>query len=145
MSQPDADPNCIFCKIAAGQIPCYKLYEDERVLAFLDNGPLSEGHSLIIPKRHAETIDALPEDDAAACMRIVPRLSRAVCQAVGAEHWNLLQNNGKLAHQAVPHVHFHLIPRFEDAGLGIEWRPRDLDPDRAKALAEQVGTDMQVS
>ncbi len=77
------DPNCIFCKIAAGVIPCHKIFEDERLLAFLDVGPLSRGHTLIIPKDHYRTIDELPEELAGACGAIVPRLSRALVAATG--------------------------------------------------------------
>src|SRR5687768_14555688 len=98
-----SDPNCIFCKIVAGQIPCWKLYEDERVLAFLDIGPLCEGHCLIIPKSHHETIDQMSGEEAAACARLIPRLSRAVKEATGVVGWNVLQNNGAVSGQAVPH------------------------------------------
>ena len=95
-SYPTA-PTCIFCKIVAGQIPCHKLYEDERVLAFLDVGPLSRGHTLVIPKGHYLTIDQVPAEVAAACGAVLPRLSRAVAAATGATAWNVLQNNGKAA------------------------------------------------
>lgn len=111
----------IFTKILAGEIPCHKVYEDDKVLAFLDINPLSRGHVLIIPKEPAETLDQLSDDSAAAIGRVLPRLSRAVMAATGARHYNVLQNNGAPAHQAVFHVHFHIIPKFDDAGLGIDW------------------------
>jgi len=111
----------IFTKILAGEIPCHKVYEDDKVLAFLDINPLSRGHVLVIPKEPAETLDQLSDDSAAAIGRVLPRLSRAVMAVTGARHYNVLQNNGVPAHQAVMHVHFHIIPRFDDSGLGIDW------------------------
>ena len=132
------DPDCIFCKIVAGEIPSYKLHEDEQVLAFLDVGPLSEGHALVIPKAHYATLDQVPEDLAAACMRIVARLSRAVCAATGAEAWNVLQNNGRRAHQAVDHVHFHIIPKTDKGGLGIDWPAGKLDDAQATRLQQHI-------
>ncbi|MFW6058823.1 MAG: HIT family protein [Phycisphaeraceae bacterium] len=132
------DPSCIFCRIVAGQIPAYKLYEDEQVLSFLDVGPLSEGHALVIPKAHYQTIDQMPEDLAAACMRPVPRLSRAVCEAVGVKTFNVLQNNGKLAHQAVDHVHIHIIPKTENAGLGVIWPSQELAEEKARDLQQRI-------
>ena len=131
--------DCVFCKIVAGEIPCHKLYENDHVLAFLDNGPLTTGHSLVIPKEHHRTLDDLPADQAAACMRIVPSLARAITATTGTHAWNLLQNNGAVAHQAVEHVHFHIIPKQEDgAGLGISWPAGDLDPDDAEDLAGRI-------
>lgn len=111
----------IFTKILAGEIPCHKVFEDDKVLAFLDINPLSRGHVLVIPKEPAETLDQLSDESAAALGRVLPRLSRAVMAATGARHYNVLQNNGAPAHQAVFHVHFHIIPKFDDAGLGIDW------------------------
>lgn len=142
MTTEPSDPDCIFCKIVEGQIPCHKLFEDERVLAFLDVGPLSRGHSLIIPKGHWRTIDQVPDATAAACMQIVPRLSRAIIQATGATAWNILQNNGKLAHQAVDHVHLHIIPKIPDSGLGIEWPAGELAAEDAKWLVETISAKM---
>jgi histidine triad (HIT) family protein len=111
----------IFTKILAGEIPCHKVFEDDKVLAFLDINPLSRGHILVIPKEPAETLDKLSDDSAAALGRVLPRLSRAVLAATGARHYNVLQNNGAPAHQAVFHVHFHIIPKYDDSGLGIDW------------------------
>jgi histidine triad (HIT) family protein len=135
-------PDCIFCKIAGGRIPCHKLYEDDKILAFLDVGPLSEGHALIIPKTHHRTIDGMPDDLAAACGALLPRLSRAVCSATGATAWNVLQNNGAAAHQAVDHVHFHIIPKTTDGGLGINWPAGKLADDRGREMAERIRREM---
>lgn len=129
---------CIFCKIAQGDIPCHKLYEDDHVLAFLDVGPLSRGHCLLIPKAHHMTIDCLPEALAAACGRALPKLSKAVAAATGVTNWNILQNNGQAAGQVVHHVHFHIIPRIEGDGLGYRWPAGKLDGEDAKKLVEAI-------
>jgi histidine triad (HIT) family protein len=131
----------IFTKILAGEIPCHRVYEDDKVLAFLDINPLSRGHTLVIPKEPAETLDALSDDDAAAIGRVLPRIARAVQAATGARSYNVLQNNGVAAHQAVMHVHFHIIPKFDDGtGLGIGWKATQLADGAAlaKAIASKV-------
>src|SRR5690242_21754564 len=104
----------IFGKIIAGEIPCHKVYEDAEVLAFLDIAPLSYGHTLVIPKEPAVTLDQLSDESAAAIGRVLPRLCRAVLAATGATAFNVLENNGAAAHQAVGHVHFHIIPKLAD-------------------------------
>jgi histidine triad (HIT) family protein len=129
----------IFSKIIAGEIPCHRVYEDDKVLAFLDINPLSQGHTLVIPKEPAVTIDQLSDDSAAAIGRVLPRLGRAVLRATGATAFNILQNNGVGAHQAVPHVHFHIIPKYADgAGLGIGWPARQLSGDEGQRLAATI-------
>ncbi|HEY5950604.1 MAG TPA: HIT family protein [Kofleriaceae bacterium] len=131
----------IFAKILRGEIPCHRIYEDDKVLAFLDVNPISRGHVLVIPREAAETVDKLSDDSAAAIGRVLPRLARAVLAATGATAFNVLQNNGPLAHQAVLHVHFHIIPKFEDgSGLGIEWNATKLDggPELAKAISSKL-------
>jgi len=118
----------IFTKILRNEIPCHRVYEDELVLAFLDINPISRGHTLVIPREPAETIDQLGEESAAAIGRVLPRIARAVMAATGAQHYNVLQNNGSPAHQAVMHVHFHIIPKYDDGtGLGIGWRSQKLE------------------
>ena len=133
----------IFTKIINGQIPSHRVYEDELVFAFLDIGPLSAGHTLVIPREPAATIDLLSDESAAAIGRVLPRLCRAVCKATGARAYNILQNNGAAAHQEVPHVHFHIIPRFPDhpagaQGLGILWTPGAFDHGAGAELARRI-------
>ncbi len=128
----------IFDKILDKQLPCHKVYEDEHVLAFLDVGPLSEGHTLVIPKERKAFLHELSDESAAAIGRVLPRLARAVMRATGAEAYNVLQNNGADAHQAVFHVHFHIIPRLAGVGLGLEWAPTKLDQADGAALAEKI-------
>ena len=128
----------IFARILRGEIPAHRVYEDEHVLAFLDVNPVARGHLLVIPREPAETLDKLSDDAAAAIGRVLPRLSRAVLAATGASAFNVLQNNGPLAHQAVFHVHFHIIPKYDDgSGLEIEWNAGTLPDgaDLAKAIA----------
>lgn len=129
----------IFGKILAGRIPCHKVYEDERVLAFLDVNPLTRGHTLVIPKEPAETLDQLSDESAAALGRALPRICRAVIAATGVSQYNVLENNGSGAHQAVPHVHFHIIPKPNaHEGLGVEWPARSLDATDAAELVKLI-------
>ena len=129
----------VFSMILRGDIPCHKVYEDEHVLAFLDINPLSRGHTLVIPKEPAVTIDTLSDESAAAIGRVLPRISRAVMESTGTQEYNLLQNNGSAAHQAVMHVHFHIIPKpNEDQGLGVKWPAGQLDQEQAGQLAQSI-------
>lgn len=128
----------IFSKILHGDIPCHKVYEDDHVLAFLDINPLSKGHTLVIPKEEKAHLHELSDEAAAAIGRVLPRLCRAVVDATGATAYNVLQNNGAAAHQAVMHVHFHIIPKTSSGGLGIGWPAGSLDDDEAKDLVEKI-------
>ena len=129
----------IFSKILSGDIPSYKVYEDELVYAFLDIGPLSPGHTLVIPKEAAPTLDALSDESSAAIGRVLPRLCRAVMAATGTKEYNVLQNNGTNAHQAVMHVHYHIIPKPDaERGLGVGWPSTTLEQNDAQALAKAI-------
>jgi histidine triad (HIT) family protein len=126
-------PDTLFSKIIAGTIPCHRVYEDAHVFAFLDIAPLAAGHTLVIPKEPARTLDELSDDAAAALGRALPRICRAVKQVTGSAAYNVLQNNEALAHQAVFHVHFHVIPKPDEAGgLGVRWLTRSLGADAAE-------------
>jgi histidine triad (HIT) family protein len=128
----------IFGRIIAGSIPCHKVYEDAQVLAFLDIAPLSRGHTLVIPKEPAATLDQLSDESAAALGRVLPRICRAVMAVTGVTEYNVLENNGVGAHQAVAHVHFHVIPKPDSGGgLGVKWPAGQLDADAAQ-LASQL-------
>ena len=131
----------IFGKILRNEIPCQRVYEDALVVAFLDVNPLSRGHTLVIPREPAETLDKLSPESSAAIGKVLPRIARAVVAATGARAYNVLQNNGAQAHQAVMHVHFHIIPKYDDgAGLGIDWKAGKLveGEQLAKAIAEKL-------
>ena len=126
----------IFSKILRNEIPCHRVYEDDHVLAFLDINPVSKGHTLVIPREEAETLDKLSEESSAAIGKALPRIARAVMAVTGAQHFNILQNNGAPAHQAVMHVHFHVIPKYDDGtGLGIGWKAGKLEDGEALAAA----------
>lgn len=135
-------PETVFDKILAGDIPCHRVYEDEHVLAFLDVGPLADGHTLVIPKERQAQLHELSDESAAALGRALPRIARAVLAATGARSYNVLQNNGAEAHQAVMHVHFHVIPRHGGRGLGIGWQPGELAPGRAAELVAAMRRDL---
>ena len=110
---------CIFCRIVAREVPATIVYEDDRVVAFLDIHPVNFGHLLVVPKDHHPTLMDLPEDCATAVARVVPRLSRAIRAATDAPGLHLVVNNGAAAGQTVDHVHWHLIPRF--VGDAVDW------------------------
>ncbi|MFM8732821.1 MAG: HIT family protein [Phycisphaerales bacterium] len=129
----------IFSRIAAGEIPCHRVYEDEHVIAFLDIAPVSRGHVLVVPKEERERLHELSPESAAALGRALQRVAAAVVRATGAADYNVLQNNGAAAHQAVMHVHFHVIPKHADGtGLGVGWRAGTRDQAQAPALAAQI-------
>lgn len=129
----------VFSQILRGEIPCHKVYEDDHVLAFLDISPLSPGHTLVIPKEAVATLGELSDESAAALGRVLPRLCRAVQKVSGARDYNVLQNNGAAAHQAVFHVHFHIIPKLsDDVGLGVKWKPGAITKDEGQRLAREL-------
>lgn len=126
---------CIFCRIVAGEIPCYRVFDNQHVLAFLDVNPLSVGHTIVIPKPHAARLEDLHADAAAEVARVLGPIAKTVLSATGSTSYNLLQNNGPEAGQVVMHVHFHIIPRREGDGLGFRWNARKASPDDLAALA----------
>jgi histidine triad (HIT) family protein len=128
----------IFDKILAGEIPSWKVYEDDHVLAFLDISPLSDGHMLVIPKERKAQLHLLSDESAAAVGRALPRLCRALLRATGATAYNVLQNNGAEAHQVVMHVHFHIIPKFGSEGLGVHWPAKRLSETTGRELQEKI-------
>lgn len=135
----------IFSKLIRGEIPCHKVYEDDQVFSFLDNGPLSRGHLLVVPKEPATCLHELSEGSSAAIGRVLPKLCRALLRATGATAYNVLQNNGKLAHQAVMHVHFHVIPKYtENDGLGLQWAPLTFDDAAGAELAKAIAHELSV-
>ncbi len=130
--------DCIFCKIVAGDIPALRVWESDDCLAFLDVGPLAEGHTLLIPKHHYRDIRDIPTDSLAALTRNLPWLADAVLRATGASGLNILQNTGASSGQAVFHLHFHLIPRVESDGLGFRWNAGAYTSGRAEAIQSRI-------
>jgi len=132
------DSDCIFCKVVAGDIPAEKVLQDDAAVAFMDIGPLAEGHLLLVPAAHYQTIDHMPAEAASALLRHLPSLVRAVRQATGCQGLNVLQNNGPVAHQVVPHVHFHIIPRHSGDAFHFNWPAGSYPPGRAEQLAQAI-------
>ena len=133
-----AADSCIFCKIISGQIPCLKLFETPKVLAFLDINPLSTAHALVVPKTHSARLHETPEEEAAECGLILVKLSRALVKSGLGNDYNVLQNNGRLAHQEVDHVHFHLIPKSATEGLGIQWHSISKSKEEFASIKDQL-------
>lgn len=115
------DPGCIFCKILAGEIPAAIVYQDQAVVAFLDVGPLAEGHLLVVPREHHPRLIDLPGDSMGRITAALPLLGQVVMEVTGATGFNLLLNEGPVAGQVVPHMHFHMIPRRPGDQLGYRW------------------------
>ncbi|AXA50964.1 HIT family protein 1 [Malassezia restricta] len=134
------DANCIFCKIVDGKIPSMKLYETDKSYAFLDIGPCSPGHSLVIPKYHAAKMHELPDE---YLQDILP-IAKKVAIATGAPEYNILQNNGRLAHQVVDHVHFHVIPKpSSEQGLVVGWPSTQPPKEELQAVYERLQKNMR--
>ena len=108
---------CIFCKIINGEIPSFKVYEDDEVLAFLDINPVAVGHTLVIPKKHCETVFSCEEEDFGRLSSKVAKVAKKIKNALNCDGINILQNNERASGQVIFHVHFHLIPRMEDDGV----------------------------
>lgn len=132
------DPSCIFCKLAAGEIPSYKVYEDDVVFAFLDVGPLMKGHTLVIPKAHYPNVMEIPPEVLGAINERIPKISRAVLAATGTSACHVLVNNGSEAMQTVHHLHYHILPRANDDTFHIPWNAGTLQKEAATALATNV-------
>lgn len=134
------DPDCLFCKIVAGEIPCFKVYEDDRVLAFCDINPIAPGHSLIIPKNHNENLMAMDPEDLTAVHLASRKLAPAIIKATGAEGITVMQLNGKAASQVVMHYHLHLMPRKQGDGIKVSnWELKPGDMDKIGELAAKIG------
>ncbi len=132
------DPECIFCKIVSGDIPAVKILEDESCIAFMDISPLAQGHVLLISRGHYVTLDEMPAEDAGAMLKHLPALTKAIMSATGSEGLNVLQNNGRVANQLVPHVHFHLIPRNPGDEFHFNWPAGQYATGQAAELARVI-------
>lgn len=132
------DPTCIFCKIVAGEIPCFKLFEDGETLAFMDINPVHDGHCLVIPKAHYATVFDLPPDQFGAAARTASAVAKAVEAALRPDGLNLVQSNGPGAAQSVAHFHLHVLPRRMQDGLVMNWTPKPGDRARIAEIAERI-------
>lgn len=116
--------DCIFCKIVKGDIPSAKIFEDDKLICFLDIAPANKGHALIVTKEHYETLLEVPDEVLNDLMAKAKKISRAMSSALGAEGINILMNNKKVAGQLVDHAHIHIIPRFNGDGIDLNWKPQ---------------------
>lgn len=130
--------NCIFCKIANGEIPSKTLYEDEEFRVILDLGPATKGHALILPKNHFANLYELPDETAGKVMRLAKRMAGTMTEKLVCDGFNLVQNNGECAGQTVFHFHMHLIPRYEDDGQRIGWKPGEPTQEELEEVRKQV-------
>jgi len=135
--------DCIFCKIVAGEIPSFKIYEDEHTLAFMDINPANRGHALAIPKAHSPNLFETPDDALAMTVATAKKVARAVQKTVSPDGINLLQANGPGAAQSVFHLHMHVIPRFDGDNLMLNWGINPGDMDEIKALSEEIAANIE--
>lgn len=129
---------CIFCRIRDGQIPSTRVYEDDKTLAFMDINPVNDGHLLVVPKVHAETIFDISPTDLIAVSTTVKKVADAIHEALRPDGLSLYQANGAAASQVVPHFHLHVIPRWKGDDKGFDWKLVKGDPDRIKATADRI-------
>jgi histidine triad (HIT) family protein len=129
--------NCIFCKIVAGEMPSHQVYEDDKVLAFLDIRPVNPGHTLVIPKSHYQNMEDIPEAELAAVMAAVKKVGKLLKDKLGTLGYNIGENNGPVAGQLVPHLHFHVMPRRPDDGFAL-WPQREYGPGEAEAIIKRL-------
>lgn len=131
------DDNCIFCKIANGDIPAATIYEDEDFRVILDLGPASKGHALILPKEHFANLYELSDEVAAKVLIVAKKVITKMTEVLGCDGYNLVQNNGEAAGQTVFHFHMHLIPRYKDDQVGLGWNMGKLtDEDKEEILSK---------
>lgn len=133
-----SDPDCIFCKIVAGELPAQIIDEAERTISFMDIAPGTRGHALVIPRRHVRNLYEIDPEDLAAVVTAAQRLAIRVRDRLGADGVNLINSCGQVAWQTVFHFHMHVIPRYADDPLKLPWVPAPGDPDQIAAVAEQL-------
>ncbi len=133
-----SDPDCIFCKIIAGELPSHRVHEDERTIAFMDIAPGTRGHLLVIPRTHAANLLEIDPVDLAAVAQSAQHMARLVTERLGADGVNVINSCGTAAWQTVFHLHFHVIPRYRGDPLQLPWTPTPGDPDEIAAAAAQL-------
>ncbi|WP_343210199.1 HIT family protein [Anaerolentibacter hominis] len=132
------EDNCIFCKIAAGEIPSMTIYEDENFRVIFDIAPASRGHAIILPKNHAANIYELSEEDCSKVFVVAAKVARAMKKVLNCDGMNVLQNNGEIAGQTVFHFHVHLIPRYKDDTVTITWKQGEADMEELEQIADKI-------
>ena len=137
MTHP-TDADCVFCKIVAGKLPCFKLLENETTIAFMDINPVNPGHALAVAKGHWPTVDVIPADVLADVARTAQRVAKAAMKALAPEGVNLVQANGVAAGQSVPHLHMHIMPRRRSDDVSLNWTPTPGDMKEIEAIANKL-------
>lgn len=130
--------DCIFCKIAAGEIPSKTIYEDEKFRVILDLGPATKGHALILPKDHADNLYELPVEVAESVLPVAKKVAAMMKKNLKCDGLNLVQNNGEIAGQTVMHFHMHMIPRYADDGQKIGWKPGKPSQEELEDICQQI-------
>ena len=130
--------DCIFCKIAAGEIQSATVYEDDDFRAILDLGPAAKGHTLVIPKSHSDNLLSVEPDTAAKALKVISKTANAIKEALGCDGINVVQNNGEAAGQTVMHLHFHIIPRYKNDSVNIGWQPMKPSNEELAATADLI-------
>ena len=130
--------DCIFCKIADGKIPAAKIYEDGKVISFLDIMPANKGHCLVVPKRHTQTLTEMGDEDLVSIIKAAKKVASALSLSFGNGSFNIVMNNGKEAGQLVNHAHIHIIPRFQKDRLRLKWSHLKYEGDEIKEYAEKI-------
>jgi len=133
---------CVFCKIVAGQIPSTKIYEDDIILAFLDIGPISDGHTLVVPKQHFEKLHECSGEILGQISCCLGRIAKVVAEVMEADGYNVLCNNGRAAGQLVDHLHFHIIPRKSGDGVFNRWPSYKYEQGRMETIAEKIRSNL---
>jgi histidine triad (HIT) family protein len=137
---PDPDPaDCLFCGIVEGRLPSSTVHQDERTVAFLDINPATPGHLLVVPRRHTRDLLSAPGEDLAACLVAAQQLAARVVERLGATGVNVVNACGATAWQTVPHLHLHVVPRYDHDPLQLPWRPAPADPAEIARTAERLG------
>ncbi|MFC1691236.1 HIT family protein [Nanoarchaeota archaeon] len=134
--------DCIFCKIAKGEIPSSKIYEDDDFLAFLDIAPANKGHCLIIPKEHYETYTDLPEEILIKLAKVAQKVAKSIVDTTSANGFNIFMNNKPSAGQIVPHAHFHIVPRFQGDGINFDWPKQKYEEREMAELATKISQNL---
>ena len=137
------DENCIFCKIAAGEIPSETVYEDEQFRAILDLGPATPGHTLILPKEHFQDVTELGDEYAANVLKVAAKIGKAMKAGLGCQGFNLVQNNGEVAGQTVMHFHMHVIPRYAQGEEMVLWDPKSVKREELEEQGAKIRKELE--
>jgi histidine triad (HIT) family protein len=136
---PDLDPaDCLFCGIVEGRVPSVRVAEDERTVAFLDVNPATAGHALVVPRRHSRDLLSTPPDDLGACVLTAQQLAARLVERLGATGVNVVNACGRSAWQTVPHLHLHVVPRYDSDALQLPWQPSPAAPGELERTAARL-------